>query len=72
MSYDPEADAAYVTLGDAIAEGEAAQQIAFIDTPNGETQIAIDVDREGHILGFEILAASKGLRQEVLNRAIHL
>lgn len=69
MSYDPEADAAYVTLGEEIGTGEAVQQVSLIDTPNGETQVTIDFDGEGRILGFEILAASQGLRKEALEAA---
>lgn len=69
MNYDPEADAAYITLGEEIRTGEAVQQVSLIDTPNGETQVTIDFDGEGHILGFEILAASQGLRKETLEAA---
>lgn len=72
MTYDREADAAYVTFGDKIVPEEASQQVAFIDTPNGQTQVTIDVDSEGYLLGIEILAASAGLRAEVLNKAQHL
>ncbi len=66
ISFDPQADAAYVTLGESIGAGEAVQQVSLIDTPNGETQVTIDFDSEGRILGFEILAASQGLRKETL------
>lgn len=69
IAYDPEADAAYIMLGEKIGSGEAAQQVSLIDTPNGQTQVTIDFDPDGHILGFEVLAASLGLRREILEAA---
>lgn len=64
--YDEEADAAYVALGERIKPGEAVEQVSLLETPNGQTQITIDVDKDGYLLGFEILAASAGLRPEIL------
>ena len=72
MTYDREADAAYITFGNDIEPKESAQQVSLIETPNGQTQVTIDVDNEGYLLGIEILAASLGLRDDVLNEAHHL
>lgn len=72
ITYDAEADAAYITIGADIGYGESEEQISFIDTPNGQTQVTIDVDKDGYILGFEVLAASLGLRSDVLKNAIQL
>ncbi|APT93154.1 hypothetical protein CPHO_09930 [Corynebacterium phocae] len=72
MTYDGEADAAYITLAEESAPSESAQQVAFIDTPNGQTQLILDVDSEGYLIGIEILAASAGLRGDVLDKAQRL
>ena len=72
MTYDSEADAAYITFGNDIEPKESAQQVSLIETPNGQTQVTIDVDSEGYILGIEILSASLGLREDVLNEAHNL
>ncbi|MCF2707462.1 DUF2283 domain-containing protein [Arcanobacterium haemolyticum] len=72
ITYDPDADAAYITFGKDIEPGEAVQQISLIETPNGQTQVTIDVDSEGYLLGIEILSASVGLRDDVLNKAHRL
>jgi uncharacterized protein YuzE len=50
MTYDPEADAAYISLG----RGK-------VDRTEEAGPFIYDVDKEGHILGIEILAASKVL-----------
>ncbi|MBT1034936.1 DUF2283 domain-containing protein [Canibacter sp. lx-45] len=72
MTYDSEADAAYITFGKDLAPKESAQQVSLIETPNGQTQVTIDIDSEGYLLGIEILSASAGLRADVLNKAHHL
>lgn len=72
MTYDREADAVYITFGKDVEPNESVQQIPFIETPNGQTQVTIDVDSEGYLLGIEILSASVGLRDDVLNEAHHL
>lgn len=50
MTYDPEADAAYITLG----RGE-------IDATEEAGPFIYDVDADGRIIGIEILSASKVL-----------
>ncbi|MFC5280899.1 DUF2283 domain-containing protein [Arcanobacterium canis] len=72
LTYDREADAAYITFGKSIEPNEASSQVSFIETPNGQTQVTIDVDSEGYLLGIEILSASAGLREDILNEACHL
>ncbi|WP_082121219.1 DUF2283 domain-containing protein [Corynebacterium uterequi] len=69
--HDREADAAYFTFGKEIEAGESAQHISLVETPNGHTQVTIDADSEGYLLGVEILSASVGLREDVLMRARH-
>lgn len=72
MTYDSEADAVYITFGKSIELNESSQQVSLIDTPNGQTQVTIDVDKEGYLLGIEILSASVGLRDDVLKQARRL
>ena len=72
MTYDREVDAAYITFGKNVGAGEAAQQVSFIETPNGQTQVTIDVDKEGYLLGIEILSASVGLHADVILSLIHI
>ena len=69
LTYDADADAAYVTIGEQLKAGESTQQVALIDTPNRETQITLDFDGDGRLLGIEILGASRGLRPAILRDA---
>lgn len=70
ISYDAEADAAYIRIVDAVAPGQAARQVGFIETPNGVTQVVLDFDEGGRLLGLEVLGARDGLAPEVLTRAV--
>lgn len=49
LEFDPQADAAYLEISD--AEVETTKQI--------EHGIMVDYDREGHIVGIEVLSVSK-------------
>lgn len=51
IEYDPEADALYIQ----VREAEAADNIDI------EEGVSVDVDAESHIVGLEILEASKRL-----------
>lgn len=66
ITYDKEADAAYVQLVDEILDGEASTQLHSIDTPGQKGEVIIDFDAEGRILGLEILGAKDVLREETL------
>lgn len=50
MTYDPEADAVYISVG-----------TGKIDRTEEAGPFTYDVDAEGHIVGIEVLAASKVL-----------
>jgi len=63
FEYDKEADAAYIYLEDAIAKGEAEKTIELNDN------IIVDFDKNGKLLGIEILSASKVLNQKSLVEA---
>ncbi|WP_255378387.1 DUF2283 domain-containing protein [Quadrisphaera sp. DSM 44207] len=69
MTYDPDADAAYVFLVDRIADGEAAAQLPSISLPGGHSEVILDFNADGRLLGVEVLGAGRALPQEVLDRA---
>jgi uncharacterized protein YuzE len=60
MTYDKEADAAYIHVKDSIAAGEVAKTIAL------DENINLDFDRNEKLLGIEILSASKVLPEKQL------
>ena len=63
FEYDKEADAAYIYLEDSIDNGEAKKTIELNDN------ILVDFDKNGKLLGIEILSASKILHQKSLIEA---
>jgi uncharacterized protein YuzE len=63
LSYDPESDAAYVRLVD----GHNAVKQVLIEDEALWKPIVIDLDGEGHVIGFEFLDASELLPSELLN-----
>ena len=69
ITYDKQADAAYVMIADCIDDGEAAIQLHSIETPGGKGEATLDFDRNGKLLGMEILGAEEVLQPEVLARA---
>ncbi|MHA7270245.1 DUF2283 domain-containing protein [Arthrobacter sp. HLT1-20] len=70
ITYDSQADAAYIRLGGPTAAGQATQQLHSINTPGGNGEIILDFDDGGHLLGIEVLFASLVLSPEVLADAI--
>ena len=62
MTYDSEADAAYIYFKE-IAKGEVTQTISLNESIN------IDLDKYGKTLGIEILEASKNLPQNTIKSA---
>lgn len=63
--YDAEADAAYISVHDAIAPGDAVRQID-VSSPHMQGELIVDLDHEDRILGFEILGASRLLNLDKL------
>lgn len=63
MSYDKEADAAYIYLAEVKAKSVKKT------VPLSES-IMVDLDKNGKILGIEILGASKMLKKESLAKAM--
>lgn len=56
FDYDPEADAAYLTIAQSDALPE--KQISAITTEGMEGEIEIDVDKNGKVIGIEFVNAS--------------
>ncbi|NKG22879.1 DUF2283 domain-containing protein [Paeniglutamicibacter terrestris] len=69
ITYDKQADAAYIMIADHIHDGEAAIQLHSIETPGGKGEVTLDFDRNGKLLGMEILGAEQVLQLELLARA---
>ena len=73
LTYDPEVDAAYLSLTDHIKNGEVATTKCFpLGSLESDTAINADFSLEGVLLGFEILGASNCLAAEILDRAEQL
>lgn len=60
IEYDKEADAAYIYIVESIEDGEALKTIELNEN------IILDFDKDGKLLGIEILDASKVLSKELL------
>ncbi|MAG02826.1 DUF2283 domain-containing protein [Candidatus Pacearchaeota archaeon] len=63
FTYDKEADAVYIYLGDFIEGGGVKE------TRELKENIFLDLDENGKLLGIEILDASKILNKELLVKA---
>ena len=63
FEYDREADAGYFYLVDEIKDGEAVKTIEL------EPNIILDFDKNGKLLGIEVLNARKILKKDVLTKA---
>jgi uncharacterized protein YuzE len=64
-TYDSDADAAYIYLAEEIGAGGVAKTVAVDPTGVGG-MIHLDFDRQGHLIGVEILDASSFLPPDVL------
>jgi len=62
MTFDPESDAAYLSLVNRdLRRGEAVTQSDIIPTPSGRGSVILDFDADGCLLGIEVLSASSVL-----------
>ena len=73
ISYDSDGDVAYVRLMPR-APGQSKKQIVVEDDDRDHPivmrgPIVIDLDADGHIIGFEILGASELLSPKILDGA---
>lgn len=67
FDYDPEADAAYLTITQSGALPE--QQISGITTEAMEGEIEIDIDENGKVIGIEFVNASLILPSDFLEKS---
>lgn len=68
IKYDSDSDAAYVYLKDSILPGEATNTVVC-DVDIESASIHLDFDATGHLLGIEVLGASRVLPDEVISGA---
>jgi uncharacterized protein YuzE len=66
VTYDPQADAAYISLRDPIGDGESKRQVVC-DDGGIAGDIILDFDKEGVLLGIEVLRARRLLPKELLD-----
>jgi uncharacterized protein YuzE len=67
VTYDPEVDAAYIYLREIEAGGAV---YTYLAEPEIQTDmINLDFDREGRLIGIEVLSASLHLPPELIARA---
>jgi uncharacterized protein YuzE len=69
VTYDAEADAAYITIADEIAEGAATQQLHSIATSGGLGEIILDFDVDNRLVGLEVLSNRLVLPENVIRTA---
>lgn len=67
MSYDSEANAAYLTIEQHITDGSAIENVV-VERP-GQGDIVLDFDADGRLLGVEVIGARELLSADVLATA---
>lgn len=67
MTHDPEADAAYIYVAEAIPPGGVAQSKP-LDHYTPGASVVLDFDRDNRLLGIELLGFSRLVPDEVLRR----
>lgn len=65
LTYDPEADAAYIYLADEIAPGGVARTYTCDPSEVGG-MVNLDFDAAGRLIGIEVMDASRILPPEAL------
>jgi uncharacterized protein YuzE len=65
MTYDRDADAAYIYVSDPIEPGGSVHNVIMDHDLKG-TAIVGDFDRDGHLLGIELLGVARLLRTGVV------
>ncbi|WP_063035807.1 DUF2283 domain-containing protein [Nocardia grenadensis] len=68
VTYDPDADAAYIALKQPIGAGEAVRQQ---NIPIDNAEVVLDFDVDGRLLGIEIIGAGAVLPAQALETAQH-
>ena len=70
VTYDPSVDAAYIYLRE-IGAGDAAYQVP-VEAEEAAGEIILDLDRDGRLIGIEVLGATATLPPAVLEQAERL
>lgn len=68
LTYDPEANAAYVLLGDDIAAGSLHHTVELESLVEG-TLLNADIGVDGKLVGFEIIGADRLIDARLLREA---
>ncbi len=63
IEYDKDVDAGYIYLVNEIKDGEAVKTIEL------DSNIILDFDKDGKLLGIEVLNASAVLNKDILMKA---
>jgi len=69
VTYDAEANAAYITIAEEVPAGAATQQLHSIATPGGVGEIILDFDDDNRLIGLEVLNARLVLPENVIRTA---
>lgn len=64
ITYDKDVDAAYITIGAAVEEGQVHSTVVCEE--KDAEGIHLDFDKKGRLLGIEILGASRLISAETL------
>jgi len=67
-SYDPDTDSAYISLVDDLDHGNAVKQVVCRDDSLWGP-IVVDLDPEGHVIGFEFANTSAMLPRRFLDKS---
>lgn len=67
VTFDREANMAYIYLVDRPDAGQAIRQVAVSEP--GAPRIVLDLDREGTLIGIEVFDARETLPAELLDQA---
>ena len=67
VTYDSEVNAAYISLT-TIGVGEARYQVP-VSAEHAAGEIILDLDRDGRLIGIEVLDARQGLPEALLDGA---
>lgn len=65
LTYDKQIDAAYLHLVDTIGPNQVSKTVP-VDPREIDGEINLDFDRDGRLIGIEILAASRFLSRSLL------
>lgn len=66
VTYDSDADAAYIALKQPIGAGEAVRQQ---NVPISNAEVVLDFDKDDRLLGIEIIGAGAVLPEQALEAA---